>query len=230
MQPAGLAQQAQGQEKPASPGLFLASVIAIFVLAGTGVAYSALVTRVMNNQPPVVLSIPDIAGWQNGDAFTDWKPEFKNPAAEQMRFLQRDGAHAGVYIGYYRNQGQNTELIHHGNALATPEGQSWRRLSESSRTIEGSHLDVRQNQLAHGQQRLLGWYWYWVGDRFTTSSYVAKAYLALNRLLLRRDDSAVVAVFSPYTEGPASAAETLQSLLQDALPAVRQQLQEARQH
>jgi exosortase A len=229
-QPAGLAQQAQGQEKPASPGLFLASVIAIFVLAGTGVAYSALVTRVMNNQPPVVLSIPDIAGWQNGDAFTDWKPEFKNPAAEQMRFLQRDGAHAGVYIGYYRNQGQNTELIHHGNALATPEGQSWRRLSESSRTIEGSHLDVRQNQLAHGQQRLLGWYWYWVGDRFTTSSYVAKAYLALNRLLLRRDDSAVVAVFSPYTEGPASAAETLQSLLQDALPAVRQQLQEARQH
>lgn len=222
--------QGPGQAKPAAFGLFLASSFAIFALAGTGVAYSALVTRAMNNQPPVVLSVPDIPGWESGAAFTGWKPEFKNPAAEQMRFLRRDGAHAGIYIGYYRNQGQKAELIRHGNVLATPEGKSWRRLAESALTIEGSQLDVRQNLLALEQQRLLGWYWYWVGDRFTTSSYAAKAHLALNRLLLRRDDSAVVAVFAPYSESPAAAAETLQRLLRDALPAVRQQLQEARQH
>ena len=229
-QPSEVVQHGRSAAQPASFAHLLTFAVAVFAVAGAGLAYGALVTRAMANQPPVVLSEPAIADWQRTDAFTSWRPEFKHPAAEQMRFLRRNGERAGVYIGYYRNQSQHAELISYGNVLAMPGGKDWRRLEESALTIHADNLKVSQNLLAHEGQRLLGWYWYWVGDRFTSSSYVAKAYLAFNRLLLRRDDSAVVAVFAPYSERPDTAEATLQGFVQDALPMIQQQLQEARQH
>ena len=141
--------------------------------------------RAMAQQPAVALTEPDIPSWQRGAAFTDWHPQFKNPAAEQKRFLRRDNVQAGLYIAYYRNQTQQAEMIGFGNVLAMPGGNTWRRMSDSPRTLAVGNLAVRENILAHNNDRLLGWYWYWVGDRFTTSPYIAKAYLAFNRLLLR---------------------------------------------
>lgn len=213
---------------PVAAWRMIAAALAVLGLASAGPAYSALVARAMAKQPPVLLSEPEIAGWQHAPAFTAWHPEFKNPAAEQMRFLARKEQRAGLYIAYYRNQNQQAELIGYGNVLAMPEGKIWRRLSESARTIQPDNLSVRQNLLAQDNQRLLGWYWYWVGDRFTSSSYVAKAQLALNRLLLRPDDSAVIIVFAPYAERTDAAAASLQQLVRDALPALQTQLQQAR--
>jgi EpsI family protein len=227
-QPAIAVQYKESGVAPAASGYSLVFAIAVLALAAAGPAYNSLVTRAMAKQPPVALSEPDIAGWQRMDAFTTWHPEFKNPAVEQMRFLAHNGKSAGLYIGYYRNQSKNAELITHGNVLAMPDGKQWRRLSESTLTIPAINFDVRQNILAQDNQRLLGWYWYWIGDRFTTNIYVAKAYLAVNRLLMRPDDSAVIAVFAPYTEQPNEVTATLQQLVQDALPSVREQLEAAR--
>lgn len=211
-----------------SCGRLLAFALAAITVAGSGPAYSAWVKRAMAQQPPVALAEVGVAGWQRTDAFTTWRPEFKNPAAEQTQFLVRNGERAGVYIGFYRNQSQQAELISYSNVLSMPGGKDWHRLNESTLVIQPDNFSVRQNLLAQDNQRLLAWYWYWVGDGFTTSSYVAKGHLAINRLLMRPDDSAVIAVFAPYEEGPRIAASTLQQLIQDALPAIRQQLQTAR--
>ena len=227
-QPAKAEQQAQKVAQPVAAWQLFAFAIAILAVAGAGPAYSTLVASYMAKQPPVTLSQPDIPGWQGADAFTTWRPTFKNPAAEQIQFLRRNDARAGLYIGYYRNQSQQAELIRYGNELARPGGDKWRRLGESALAIPIDPYTVHQNFLGLGNQRLLGWYWYWIGDRFTTNSYVAKAYLALNRLLMRRDDSAVIIVFAPFDERPDDAAATLQQLLRDALPPVRQQLEAAR--
>jgi len=213
---------------PVASWHFLAFAIVAVALLDSGSLYSRLVTRTMAQQPPVVLSEPVIPGWQRTEAFNDWHPGFKNPAAEQMLYLQRNNLRAGLYIGYYRNQSQNSELITYGNELARPGGDKWRRLKESALTLPIDQLTVSQDVLAQGDERMLGWYWYWTGDRFTTNSYVAKAYLAVNRLLMRPDDSAVIAVFAPYVERPDEVTATLQQLVQDALPAVRQQLESAR--
>lgn len=227
-QPVIAVQYKESGVAPATSGRLLVFAMAVLALAGAGFAYNSLVTRAMEKQPPVVLSEPDIAGWQRIAAFTTWHPEFKNPAVEQMRFLIHGGKSAGLYIGYYRNQSKNAELITYGNALAMPDGKTWRRLSESTLTIPAINFNVRQNILAQDNQRLLGWYWYWIGDRFTTNIYVAKAYLAVNRFLMRPDDSAVIAVFAPYTERPNEVTATLQQLVQDALPTVRKELESAR--
>lgn len=211
---------------PPSAWLLLGFAALVIAIAGTGQHYTDLVSRKMAQQPPVTLPALKLVGWQPVDAFSTWRPEFKNPSAERIQFLQANGNQAGLYIGYYRNQ-TKTELITYGNVLAMPGGEQWRRLSENARVLPG--LSVQQTTLGYNNERLLGWYWYWTGDGFTTNTYIAKAHLALNRLLMRPDDSAVVAIFAPYTELPDTAAVTLQQLLQDALPAVQQQLKAARQ-
>ena len=233
-QPAPIPRQPAIERAPAveSPSKFLAYTALLLIVAGAAPAYSAFVARTMASQPPAVLKTMNIAGWQPAPLFTFWRPQFKNPAAEQMTFLSHQNQQAGLYIGYYRNQNRESELIAFGNVLAMPGGAEWHRLGDSTRelAVGNEKLTVQQNQLANHEQRLLAWYWYWTGDRFTPSSYVAKASLALNRLLVRRDDGAVIVVFAPYTDRPDTAAVTLQQLVQAALPQIRQTLQEARAH
>lgn len=224
--PAAVDTTGQASGAPASAQSLIAFALAILLFASIGPAYSVRVSRTLAQQPPVALSEADIPGWQRAAAFTTWYPQYKNPTVAQMRFLARDGEQAGIFIGYYRNQSQQSELIGFGNVLATPSGKLWRRLSESTRDTEP--LAVHQNLLAHDTQRLRAWYWYWVGDRFTTNSYEAKAYLAWHRLLMQRDDSAVIIVFTPDTRQAERADKTLQQLLRDALPTIERQLQAAR--
>ena len=206
---------------------FLGFAALVIALAVSGPYYTDKVARKMAQQSAVVLPELNIARWQPSDSFTPWRPEYKNPSAERLQFLQNNEGVVGIYIGYYRNQVKQSELITYGNVLASPGGQPWRRLSETSRTLPS--LGVRQNILAHNNERLLGYYWYWTGNGFTTNSYIAKAQLALNRLLMRPDDSAVIAVFAPFTERPDAAAATLEQLVQDALPTIQQQLAATRQ-
>ncbi len=223
-----VAPQVAKNEPPVAPWLFMLFAFAALAVAVAAPAYSTRVERFMAKQPAVVLAEPVIAGWRSINAFTAWRPEFKNPAVEQMRFLSRNDQLAGLYIGYYRNQNQGSELIRYGNVLAMPDGKQWRRMRELVQVVPVEHLAVHQNLLAQDQQRLLGWYWYWTGNSFTTNSYVAKAHLAFNRLLMRPDDSAVVVVFAPFSGRPEEAATAMQQLLQDALPVIRQQLEAAR--
>lgn len=218
----------ENNAQPPSAGRLIAFTLAGLALLGAGAYYSTWVTRVMAQQSAVVLPEPDIPDWRGDAVFTDWRPQFKNPAAEQMRFLRRNDDQAGLYIAYYRNQTQQSELIGFGHVLAMPGGDKWRRLTDTPRTLTTEDLVVRENVLAHNNERLLGWYWYWVGDRFTTNSYVAKAYLAFNRLLMRPDDAAVVVLFAPYRDRPDEAVVAMRRLVHDALPIVRQQLQTAR--
>jgi len=227
IEPAKAAEHNPVAVQSASAWHFLAMALAVLAVAASGPAYSLLVARAMAKQPSVVLTEPLIAGWQRSEAFTTWRPAFKNPAVEQIQFLRHNEVQAGMYIGYYRNQSQHSELIRYGNELARPGGEKWRRLGESTLTIPVEPFTVHQNFLGLENQRLLAWYWYWIGDRFTTNSYVAKAYLARNRLLMQPDDSAVIIVFAPFSERPDDAAATLQTLMRDALPSVRQQLEAA---
>lgn len=219
---------AQGTVPSAGIWHFLGVAMAVLAVTSAGPAYTNRVAHAMAKQPPVVLLAPVVSGWQRTGAFTAWHPAFKNPSAEQMQFFQHNEALVGLYLGYYRNQNKQSELITYGNVLAKPGGDQWRRLSETTHILPITNHRVQQDILAYNQQRLLGWYWYWTGDRFTTNIYMAKANLAFNRLLMRRDDSAVVVVFTPFTERPDAAAATLQQFVQNALPSIRQQLEATR--
>jgi EpsI family protein len=70
------------------------------------------------------------------------------------------------------------------------------------------------------------WQWYWIGGRITADSYVAKAWLALNRLAGRGDDSAAVIL---YTRASGAARADLADFTRDMWPAIEAALQRTRE-
>ena len=72
---------------------------------------------------------------------------------------------------------------------------------------------------------LLVWQTYWVNGRFMSSDTVAKAQIALSKLMGHGDDSAVV-IF--YTRAEPPGADALKSFVQAQLAAIEAQLLAAR--
>jgi EpsI family protein len=83
-----------------------------------------------------------------------------------------------------------------------------------------SQLDVRETFLRSAHQRLLVWDWYWIGGTPLTSPYIAKLYLARDRLLGRGDDAAAVIIAAPYDEQPERARQTLREFASEMRPAI----------
>jgi EpsI family protein len=78
-------------------------------------------------------------------------------------------------------------------------------------------------------QRLRTWQVYWIGGRYMTSDVLARLELAVNRLLGRGDDGAVLFLSTPLPEeGPRAADATLARFLVPNLPALTARLQAAR--
>lgn len=59
----------------------------------------------------------------------------------------------------------------------------------------------RTLEMASEHARMVVWYAYWIGGRWTTSDHLAKVYLALSRLRGEGDDSAVVMLHAPQGQG-----------------------------
>ncbi len=156
----------------------------------------------------VTLSAPQPAnGWAAlPQAAMAFKPHFVNPAAEIGRTYAKGDQRVGLYVGFFRNQDQHSELVSHHNQLVTTIDKVWRRVgSGSADALVGAQpVRVRTADLRGQNLDLVAWQWYWIDGRVTTSDYVAKAYLAMAKLLGRGDDSAVVVVFAPASERTAA--------------------------
>jgi EpsI family protein len=155
-----------------------------------------------------------------------WTPTLEGQARTQVLTFARDGATVTVFIGFYRDQQQGRELVNSMNRLlpeSTPAVQIARgRAAVRFGTDEAS---VRTATIRYDGQRLRIWHWYWLDDRIETSDVRAKLSLAMDRLLVRSDTSAWVAVFtSAETDGQGDAvlsafARDMGPTLQSALAA-----------
>jgi EpsI family protein len=83
---------------------------------------------------------------------------------------------------------------------------------------------VRETRLRSSGQRLLSWDWYWVSGAHLTNPYVAKLYMARDRLLGREDDGAAIVLVTPYDERPEAAQATLAEFAQAMLPSIQASL------
>ena len=80
--------------------------------------------------------------------------------------------------------------------------------------LRTAELHRRDELGVGGESSVTAWQVYWVGGRFTSSDVVAKAAVAIDRLLGRGDDSAELIVYVGGTS-PALAERALQSFVQD---------------
>jgi exosortase A len=203
-------------------------------------AWAVLVTAMLAAWPAAHALYPPLPGalstvariepagaWTpGGDALPDWRPSYQ-PHALLHQSFERDGARVGVFIAYYRNQQERDELVQSRSTVIGPSNLEWaiqrpRQVPAAAGTDE---LIANAAQVHSDSGEWEVWQWYWIGGQVTADSYVAKAWLALNRLAGRGDDSAAVIL---YTRASASARADLADFTREVWPAIETALRRTR--
>ncbi|MDQ3185428.1 MAG: exosortase A [Pseudomonadota bacterium] len=217
-----------GKVSPKSPIFIAGAVLAIALIWP---AYAAYLENMASHSAEQEIEIPVVSEkWQIiPGQVSDWEPTYVGAAAQLRQHYRNGGRSVDLYISYYRDQQQGTELINSGNVLVPEMGSHWYNVKEGTRRISlGSQQEtVNQNQLHSSSAKLLVWRWYWLGEEKTANPYLAKFILAKNKLLRRGDDGAEIIIATRYEEVPDEAVPILQGFLGDMMPAITIGLQNA---
>lgn len=193
-----------------------------------------------NTATPVQLSAP--AGLS-----TNWaadtsapailEPAFQNPSASVNTSYVQGEQRVGLYLGYYRQQNYQRKLVSSDNVLVTSQDTRWAQVGHSSQKVifDSKQISIYQGELRKtsssagpADERLVVWQVYWVNGQLTASKALAKLYGALQRLLGRGDDSAVVVLYTNKGQD-AEGVQRLQAFVQANGPRIIQLL-ETTQH
>ncbi len=170
--------------------------------------------------PVQFASVAAQGGWQPTDlsALPEWSPSFSGMRGEHRAAWTAGDRPVGLYVAFYRDQGAGEELINSENRVLISKHPVWKMTAYGGRDVElGSEAQQwRGTDMVSPGGRLAVWHVYWIGGRWTTNDYLAKAYLALARLSGQGDDSAAVMVYTPYREDDRDAAhQTLRRFLRE---------------
>ena len=167
-------------------------------------------------------------------ALPAWTPAFLNASTTLERRYLLQGRPVGLFIAYYRGQGQDRKLVSSSNLLARSGDRLWAVAESGTRSVAagGGDLVVRAARLrrpvsSSDSTTLAVRYIYWVNGRFVSSDVGAKAWGAWHRLLGRGDDGAVVIFYAAERRaGDADAA--IDAILSDQLAGIDLMLKRAR--
>ena len=194
------------------PRAFWMLGLALLAVAGAWRAYGVMQDTAFKDPAPLVLSAVAPQGWIPRSApLSTWQPHYQNPVANINQTYVRDTSTAMFYLGYYRNQTQEQELIQSPNVLVSTTDKTWGQVAARNRQINfgGQTIEVRESELRGANQRLLVWHWYWVNGVMTVNDYRAKWHEASGGLLGRGDHAAVIILAAPFEDNPADAARVL---------------------
>jgi exosortase A len=207
---------------------------AVLIIAFIWPVSAAYLGNIPSRSTEPVIEVPGLsAKWEMGTTPTsDWRPQYVGVAAQLLQNYRNNGRMVDLYVSYYRNQQQGTELVNSQNLLVAESGSNWHSIKEDTCVISlGSQQEtINQNQLQSPSTKLLIWRWYWLGEEKTANPYLAKAILAKNKLLGRGDDGAEIIIATRYEETPDEAVPVLQGFLGDMMPTITKGLQNAREH
>jgi exosortase A len=217
------AQEAPGEAMPdvagqdrrvasrASRGWGVALGVAI-LLVGTQASLWHL-DRSRSDAAPVIDLPAAFAGRWTADESPgpSWQPGFQNPNVIASRSYRSEGKRVSVWIGYYRHEDYGHKLVTSTNSLVAVSDSGWAQTSSSARSatlpagiVTFRSADLRASDVSDdlNSARMRVWQIYWIGGRFTASDAKAKMLLAVDRLLGRGDDGAVVLISTIVDRGP----------------------------
>lgn len=215
-----------------APGLGSWSAMLVLALAVFPLWTGVLQWLEARGAPAAALVLPvptPAAGWAPADdtELPAWTPDYHGMTAEARTVWKRDDAAVGLYVGYYRDQTPSRELINSENKILRSKHPGWTLTGSGDRLapLPSGEVPVQVTEMLGASGRLRVWHWYWIGGRVTSNAYIAKALTALTKLTQRKDDSAVVVVFTTVTEsGRAEAEARLEAFTRDMGPAINQGL------
>ena len=210
---------------PSSTGvtgkLWVSALLCLLLIALPPVALWKMESRQDRAVAPLVAPTALGVDWlsvESGEL--DFKPSFQNPTSEISSQFANQGKQVGVYLAHYHDQKYDRKLVSSTNDLVGSKDPKWVVVRRESRKVDfGSQQEtvraVELRSLVSGtspELRLEVWQIYWINGTLTSSDYLAKAYSAIDRLLGRGDDSAVIVVYT--VKGQTGVAQaTLQSFL-----------------
>ncbi|QBE63593.1 exosortase A [Pseudoduganella lutea] len=203
----------------AAPAKVAVAVLAVAACVGAWPAYGWYIER-GNASPPAVDLASFTARAPAAASFTGWTPDFAPASATLSRFYQVGKQPVGFTLKYYRD-GNGGKLISSTNRLAAIRS-GWNETGVAIRTetIAGRPLVFRETTLVGAGSRFVVWQWYDIGGRPTASNYVGKLLQTKQKFLTGSDDGAVLMLFSPYDENPATAHPALRAFLETHLASI----------
>jgi len=188
----------------------VAVLLATFLALGSWpFAYDAVLAA-GDTRPIRPSQVAATSGWAEvNNAAGGWRPSLEGPVASRVQRFKRGDAVVTLFVGYYRDQKQGSELVNSMNRLVPDRGAQWEQVERGSTdaSFGATEAKVRTATLKSGSC-LRVWHWYWINGRIETGDVRAKLTLALDRLLLRTDTSAWIAI-STESEREAGADEVL---------------------
>ena len=217
--------------RPRTGAMLAVTAMLILVAAMPAWFMRGLAHRESTAVPMLVAPTALGAGWAvvAADADAAWKPRLDNPSALVDVTYRKDGLPpVGVVMAYYRQQDGLRKLSDADALLAHSEDKRWSRVADGRRhlAIGSQSIDLRTAELhrrdqlgSGGEGSVAAWQVYWVGGRFTGSDALAKARVAVDRLLGRGDDAAEI-VLSVSDSSPETADRALRAFVEDNLEAL----------
>jgi EpsI family protein len=122
------------------------------------------------------------------------------------------GAHAGLYVGFYRSQRQGDTMHSPLNCLP---GSGWQPVEKTRRSIVVAssiggpprQIEVNELIIERGLERQVVFYWYQSRERVVASEYWGKIWTVVDAVRQNRTDGALVRVTVPFTNDPGPARE-----------------------
>lgn len=217
--PVAVSQSAVGGGAPLRRILSVAAVAALVPYAWHVV--SGVVESAGEGRTPV-LAFASLAALERAPAGEDGvRPVFPGARVVHQATYLFNGEPVDVYVAYYRNQKQGSEMVSVLNKLEPTGDWSWSYSARAGRLPElpGRLLEGYVRNGRHAAMHHL----YWVGGMTTTNDMLSKLMLVLSRLRGQGDDSAFVAITAYSKESlelagartQAFEARHLQGLLRD---------------
>jgi exosortase A len=175
-------------------------------------------------------TVAGVAGWQAANPLQPiWTPHYVGNHEALSQWFVKDGHVVGLYVALYSQQAQGNELVNSRNELVTPHDKFWVKAAASHATTEwvSTKFDANTAEVVGGSARLMVRSWYWVNGGFTSSDTMAKAMLALAKISLKPDHSALIVIYTPQTSPSAQTDATLDAFSREMSPAVMAALRAA---
>ena len=179
------------------------TIVAILVVAATGVIAARARTSAEEHQVVQPLPPMAIADWTGVDA-GPLDPETERTLGADVvvnRTYYTDGGfEAGLYVAYYAQQRPGVSI--HSPLHCLP-GTGWDVLSNSTIELEmpdGTSGAVRRLVAQKSAAQMLILYWYDIQGRMVANDFLSRAYLLQDRLRSGRNEAALVRLAIPAND------------------------------
>lgn len=224
-----VATNANAPELPVSGRLHWWKALPLILAIAAGPLLVPLLHRPVYDSE-IRFSLPaEVSGWLVGQMAIDWKPRFVNPSREYQAIFTKGNQQVGLYVAYYRNQGQGQKLVASTNVLVMTNDLDWQQVSTGRQSVEfpAGRQEVRTAELLNrkvaADDRYIAWRWYRINGQITASDIKAKWLNTLAILSGRGDDGAAIVLYTPKQQSP----QSLQEFTRDVIPEIHRTLDEA---